>query len=548
MGSDTPERFDFIVVGAGPSGSTLAQRLATSDRKPRVLLVEAGGQNNVKEWKIDAERWLHRLNPALAWGYETVAQQSAAGQKISYDRGKGLGGSTAVNFEVWDIGPKDDHDTIAITVGDDEWKWEGGAHQRYIRLEDYYGDESEVPAGYKKYVNARPEDHGHGGPVKVGFPKVWERGLKELMDAWLESGCPPNPDHCSGNPIGLSVSPSTAFRGVRSTAADQLKAAPENLHILTDSQIARVYFGGKRAEGIETLDGRRFEASKEVVLSAGALNTPAILMHSGVGPADQLRRFDIPVLLDNPYIGQHLRDHFHIDPIWHVDEKISPDRLPFYRSKELQAAARTQWETDQTGPLSEYGCIQAIGFLKSDAILESQEFQDLPEEVKRHLSLPTVPSYEFILHGPVVPYFIDPVNAEPGTSIFIFVMNPQSRGQCTLQSSDPSIPLAFDPKFLSHPYDQRVAIEATKEILKVTQGSAFSKFSKGMISGPKSDSDEDILAFWRERLGSTWHMCGTVKMGKKAGEDGACVGNGFKVFGVDGLRVADMSVLPIMPK
>ena len=546
MGS-SPERFDFIVVGAGAAGCTLATRLATSAKKPKVLLVEAGGKNDIKEWKIDAEKWLHRMNPAMAWGagYETVPLKDVDGRKIPYDRGKGLGGSTAINFSAWNIGPKDDHDTIAKIVGDNEWKWDVGARQRYNRIEDYYGDGPEVPTGHKKYLDPKSEDHGHGGLVKVGYPRIWEKSLKEMMDIWYNSGCPPNPDLGNGNPIGLSVIPNSAHHGVRSTAADQLRKAPQNLEILTDCQVARVRFNGMRAEGIETLDGRRFEAANEVILSAGSLNTPAILMHSGIGPADQLKHFGIPVLLENPYVGQHLRDHYHIAPTFRLDD-ISKERQDFYRSKEMQAVARAQWEADQTGPLAEIGCAIGMAFLKSEAIFQSQEFQDLPEDVKQHLALPTVPSYEFILNGAVPDYFIDPANAPPVANVFILIANPQSQGQCTLQASDPSVPLLFDPQFFSHPFDRRVAIEATKEVFNVIKGPAFSKYNKGLVNGPTGDSEDEILAFWRKDTGSTGHMSGTVKMGNQAGVDGACVGNDFRVFGVEGLRVADMSVLPIM--
>ena len=547
MQSYTPESFDFIVVGAGASGCTLATRIAESSKKPKVLLVEAGGKNDTQGWRVDAERWLHRFNPTLAWGagYETVPQKDLNGQKILYDRGKGLGGSTAVNFSTWNIGPKDDHDHIATLVGDDEWKWDIGARQRYNRIEDYYGDGPEVSAEYKKFLNPKPKDHGHGGLVKIGYPRIWEKSVKQMMDTCFEAGILANPDLCSGNPIGVSAAPSSAYRGIRATAADQLQSAPDNLHILTDSQIARVRFTGKRAEGIETLDGRRFEATKEVVLSAGSLNTPAILMHSGIGPADQLRRFGIPIVLENPYVGQHLRDHCHIIPTFRLEE-WSRERLDFYRSKELQAAARAQWETDQSGPLSEIGCIPILGFLKSDAILQSHEFQDLPDDVKQHLSLPTVPSYEFILGSNLREFFVDPANSPALVGVLIILANTQSRGQCTLQSSDPSVPLLFDPKLLSHPYDRRVALEATKEVFNLLNGPAFGKVNKGVFLGPTGDSDEEILAFWGKEASSTWHMSGTVKMGKQSGVDGACVSNDFKVFGVEGLRVADMSVLPIM--
>ena len=545
MGSLGPERYDFIVVGAGPAGSTLAIRLATSAKRPHVLLVEAGGKNDNKDWRIDAERWLHRTQPAMAWGYKTVPQTSLNGQELSYDRGKGLGGSSAINFCSWNIGPQDDHDTIAALVGDDEWKWNTGAHPRYLRIEEFHGQQDDIPPEFRDYFQPKPEDHGKSGVVKVGVAKVWEQSNKVYLDAFGNSGWGINRDIGNGNPLGIGINVCSAHAGKRATAADQLHSASSNLEIVTDVQVARVYFEGSQAKGIESLDGRRFEATHEVILTAGTLNTPAILMHSGIGPASHLEQFQIPVLLDNPNIGQHLRDHCHADPHWRA-EILASDRLRYYQSEELQAKARAQWKLDQTGPLAELACTFVMGFLKSDKVIQSQEFKALPKEVRDHLLLPTVPSFEVIANCATVDMFIDPANAQPLVNIFGVLMNTQSVGSCTLQSSDPAMPLSFDPRFLSHPYDRRVAIEVTREILRVMRGEAFSQYNQGIVRGPKSESEEDILAFWRERAVSTWHMSGTVKMGREQGKDGACVDKDFKVYGIERLRVADLSVLPIM--
>lgn len=257
-------------------------------------------------------------------------------------------------------------------------------------------------------------------------------------------------------------------------------------------------------------------------------------------------RFNIPVLVDNSCIGQTLMDHPHVAMTWHFESEWARERLLFYRSEELKAVARAQWDKDQTGPLSELGCVPVLGFLKSDAVLDSEEFHQLPDNIQKHISCSTVPTYEFALNCAVPEYFIDPANAVPMVPIVIFLMNPQSTGQCILQSSDPALPLSYDPNFLSHPYDKRMAVESTRETMKIIKGSAFSKYNRGMVTGPESDGEEDILQFWRNNVSSTHHMCGTVRMGKE--RDGACVGNDFRVFGIEALRVSDMSVLPIMPK
>jgi choline dehydrogenase-like flavoprotein len=544
MGSTLPERYDFIVVGAGAAGAVLASRLAKSKASPSVLLVEAGGRNDSKSMRADAERWLHRINPAQNWGYKTVPIKGFDGSILDYDRGKGLGGSTSINFSCWTIGPDQDHDEIARLVGDEEWNWPN-AQQRYKRLESYHGAPPDVPSNYKKYLDPCPENHGYDGPINVGFPRVWEPSVKHLMDVWLENGTKPNPDHNSGDPIGLAICNSTAYKGIRSTSADALIGAPANLHVLIDTEVARVVFECKRAVGIGTFKDQTIYANKEIILSCGSLDTPRILMHSGIGPADQLEIFNIPILKENINVGQHMKDHHHIMLSFERADGTS-ERQRFYKNKDLQAAARARWERDGTGPLSEYGTTLGIGYLKLESMYETPEFQDLPEAQKEFLQQPTVPHYEIVLNGPYFPHFIDPENASAGTTVFLFLLNQQSTGSVKLQSSDPKIPLIFDPNFFSSAYDRRLAIEATKEIFKVIKSPQFSNDTVATQDAPKSESEEDILEFWKKTSASTSHMMGTARMGKDESE--AVVDKDFKVFGVENLRVADMSVIPIVVK
>lgn len=332
------------------------------------------------------------------------------------------------------------------------------------------------------------------------------------------------------------------------TAADLLHDAPDNLEILINTQVARVIFSPDeplKAIGIETIDGDKIFATHDVILSAGSLDTAKLLMLSGIGDATQLNQFNIPVRLDLPYVGKGLKDHHHITPTW----KRAPhttDRHTYYQNPDLQAAARKQWTIDQTGPLSEIACVCTAGFFKSDAVYQSEEFRALPEDRKRHLLMPTVPIYEVYLNGPNVDHLISPATAEPQASIFIFVLNSENSGEVTLQSADPTVPALFDPKFFSHPFGRRLAIEATRHVFRVVEGDAFQKDTIGVLHAPKSMSEEDILDYWKETTSSSWHMTGTVKMGKKT--EKACVDTDFRVMGTKGLRVADMSVVPILPK
>lgn len=313
--------------------------------------------------------------------------------------------------------------------------------------------------------------------------------------------------------------------------------------------VARVLFSSVdplKAIGIETLEGATFLARAEVILSAGALNTPKLLLLSGIGPASESKEHSIAVRLDLPAVGRGLKDHHHITPTW-IRVPTSTERHTFYQSPSLQAAARAQWDADGTGPLSEISCTHTTGFFKSDLIYQSEEFKALPEERQRHLSQPTVPLYEVFLNGPSAEQLISPSTAQPLATVFIFVLNPENSGTVTLSSSDPADPPLCDPKFFSSPFGRRVAVEATREAMAVTDSAEFQKDTVGLLHGPKSRSEEDILDYWRERTGSTWHMCGTVRMGPE-GEEGTGVDREFRVVGTKGLRVVDLSVMPILPK
>jgi choline dehydrogenase-like flavoprotein len=369
----------------------VATRLAESLKRPNVLLLDAGGRNAEKSLRIDGDRWLtFMMNPEMNWSYKTTPQSSLKGRQISYDRGKGLGGSSSINFSVYDIGPRDDFEEIGRLAGDEAWAWKD-AQQRFRSIESYHG---EVSKAYQKYLKPFPENHGTRGKIQVSFPQKWERSLPHTLDLLEESGMSMNLDINSGDPLGWGPCPSSAYDGIRSTSADMLFGGPENLTIVTEATVRRIIFNHKTAIGVE-LEGRSYYASKEVIVCAGALDTPKLLMLSGIGPSEELQRHQIPLLHDLPFVGRGLRDHIHITMVLRREASMS-DRPAYYRNPEAIAAARAQWEKDQTGPLAEYGVGFAIGFMKSERIYQSAEFLALSPEVQRHMMAPTVPSFEFL--------------------------------------------------------------------------------------------------------------------------------------------------------
>ena len=268
-------------------------------------------------------------------------------------------------------------------------------------------------------------------------------------------------------------------------------------------------------------------------------------MHSGIGPTEQLEQFGLSVLRANANVGQHLMDHYHVCFDYARADHTSK-RYSYYKSKELQAAARVQWEKDRNGPLSEFACSLGVAYLKMDRMLDTPEFRSMSKETQEFLQKPTVPLWEFLVNAASASYFIDPENTPAMASIFAFLANTQSRGSVTLQSSDPSVPMLFDPNFLSHPYDRKLAVEMCREIMKFAESPGYKKDTIGALSAPKSDSDEDIMDFFKKHMSSTWHMTGTARMGKNEAE--AVVDSRFRVFGVENLRIADMSISPVLPK
>ncbi|KAM0258027.1 hypothetical protein ACHAQJ_004070 [Trichoderma viride] len=541
--SEAESRYDFIVVGSGPAGCATATVLSRSPKKPSVLLIEAGDGHTQTHLRVDGQRWTTFTRKAMNWGYKTAPQHNCNNREIAYDRGRGLGGSSAINFGVWTTGPRDDFDEWARLVDDPAFAWDC-MQNRFKSLETFH---HKAPTGTDpSIVSSQPNDHGSTGPLHVGYAAEWEKDIQPLLQTFQDIGYPVNSDHNSGNPLGMSVLINSAHNGIRSVAADLLQPKPENLTIITGSAVQRIILDGKNAVGVES-DGKSFFATKEIILSAGTLDSPKILLHSGIGPVEQLSQYHIPVIHELPAVGQGLRDHPFVTLA--VQQKQSTnDRRSFYGSQEAMDLAMEQWNRDKTGPWSVYGCENLIGFFKPETVSSSMEFRSLPPLQKEFLLRETVPYYEFFTHLPIH-YIMPELKPEElsYSSLSMFLLNEQSCGEVTLQSADPNMPLKFDPKFLSHPFDQRVCIEALRAGMAVIRHPLFAKDSEADIVFPKSStSDDELLEFWRENVISAWHMVGTAKMGR-LGDADAVVDANFKVFGISSLRVADNSVLPILP-
>jgi choline dehydrogenase-like flavoprotein len=238
----------FFLSTAGPAGCALAASLAKSAKRPNVLLLEAGSRNDDKSLRVSGKRWITMMESNLNWGYKTTPQEHCSGRQIDYSRGKCLGGSSAINFGVYTVGARDDYDQWAAEVEDDTFAWKN-IQSRFKALETF--GKIATPE-QQKYGAPLASDHGDKGPLGIGYAAEWENDLPLILDAFEEAGLKRNMDHNSGNPLGMGLFINSVRDGVRTTAADLVKDAPENLVIVVDSPVQRVIFDGKKAVGVET--------------------------------------------------------------------------------------------------------------------------------------------------------------------------------------------------------------------------------------------------------------------------------------------------------
>ncbi|KAL5117897.1 hypothetical protein ACEQ8H_004215 [Pleosporales sp. CAS-2024a] len=527
-------------VTGGTAGCLLANRLAHSAARPSVLVLEAGSKPDGEFLTAPYHR-AHPLmfRPDLDHGYMSEPEPALNGRQIAYTRGKGLGGSSILNFGVYLYGSKEDWNRWGDEVGDDDWKW-ASVEKSYHEIETYEVEGKE----YAHLADPSAASHGKNGGVKVGLLPDLEKGVVAQMEALVDAGEEINLDPNSGNPIGLAIFPMSYNKQGRCTSAmAHLMDAPSNLEVWTGATVKTLAFEGHRVVGVETIDGRAASASKEVILCSGALDTPKLLLLNGIGPKAELESLGIEVKKDLPGVGKHLQDHVMTTVSVEVDGAVN-DRGAFESDPELVAEAQKLWDQDRSGALALQSTVMWGGFHKLPGLQDTPEFQSLSEAQREFLNREAVPAYEYLSGGILWPPGTKLDKGSSYMTMYAFLMNPQSEGSVTLRSK------AFNDKpmiklnYLSHPYDAMVLREAIRSLWnKITANPVIAPSIKKTLYGPASTSDEDIDGFIKEAAGTVWHANGTVKMGK-AGEKGACVDSGGRVYGVQGLRVADVSVCP----
>jgi choline dehydrogenase len=498
--------YDYVIVGAGSAGCVLAARL-TEDPDVSVLLVEAGPADAKENIHVPSVFGL-LFKTDVDWDYSTAPEEACGGRMMYLPRGKVLGGSSSLNAMVYIRGAREDYDG---------WRDAGNPGWGYDEMLPYFKRSEDNERGESEY-------HGAGGPLTVSDSRSRNAMSEAWVEAATETGLRLNDDFNAERQDGVGIYQVTQRGGMRcSTAAAFLRPAMErnNLTVETNLQVQRVLIDGDRAVGIaaERL-GEPFEAlaEREVILSAGAYNSPQLLMLSGIGPAEHLAMREIEVAVDLPGVGQNLQDHVNSGVIYTTEEPVS---LLLGMEPQYQQEFAEQGRGPLTSNVAEAG-----GFWRTR--------DDLPAPDVQFHAAPVM----FVEEG-----LGDPV--AHGISFGACLLTPKSRGSVTLRSNDPSAKPWIRHNFLGDEEDVRVMLDGLRLTMDIARAPALGRYCREPFVAPESDADDVLRAHLARRTQTLYHPVGTCAMGSGPA---AVVDADLHVHGVEALRVVDASVMPVVPR
>jgi len=506
---ELPDRYDYIVIGGGTAGCVLANRLSQQISR-RVLLLEAGGRATYPWIHIPVGYLYCMNNPRTDWMMRTEAEAGLNGRSLSYPRGKVLGGCTAINGMIYMRGQAADYDHWR-QLGNVGWSWDD-VLPYFVKSEDNY-----------RGANMH---HGSGGEWKVARQRLRWDILEAFRDAAEEIGIPRREDFNDGNNEGSGFFEVNQRNGIRWTAAKAfLRPARkrQNLHVVTGALVTEIMVEGKRATGVRYWVGdqkRSALASREVVCAAGAINSPKLLEHSGIGDPIVLTRNGVPVKHALPGVGKNLQDHLQIRMIFQVSGARTLNQLANSTLGKLGMAV--EYAIFRRGPLS-MAPSQLGLFSRSDESVAT-------------------PNLEYHIQPLSTDKLGDPLHAFPAVTVSVCNLRPESRGTCHIQGPDPRTQPAICLNYLSTGKDKEIALSAIEQARKLVRANALRRFApEELLPGPKITAEAELLNAIGNIATTIFHPVGTCRMGD--GED-AVVDASLRVRGLGGLRIVDASIMP----
>jgi choline dehydrogenase len=500
--------YDFIIVGAGSAGCVLANRLSENPNT-RVLLLEAGGADRNPMIRVPLLTRILYTMPSLNWGYDTEPQEHLQGRRIHWPRGKVLGGSSTINGMVYIRGQSSDYDG---------WRQDGCEGWSYEEVLPYFKKSED-------HATLRDQFHGTGGPLTIERAPSGSVLDDAYIAACQAAGIKLTDDFNGAQFEGVGLHDFTMRRGRRhSTASAFLRPAMKrpNLTVVTHARTTRLVFDDRKAVGVEYRRGERTieaRASREVILCGGTVNSPTLLMHSGIGRADDLRHLGIPVTHDLSGVGENLQDHV---GIYAAYEASAPVSLRRHLRLDRAAVSVARSYLFGTGPGSSIP-------LRCCTVTRSDPALDVPD-----LKMTMIPS--LVVENPWR-------RAEKeGFSVHAYRQRPESRGRITLTSADPEAKPSIDPRYLSADGDRFAMRRALGRIRHIAAQAPLDQYRSGEIAPGSDIQDDAAIDDWiASNVTTSFHPVGTCKMGH--GPD-SVVGSDLRVHGIANLRVADASVMP----
>ncbi|TDL21863.1 GMC oxidoreductase [Rickenella mellea] len=569
------QTFDYVIVGGGTAGLTLAARLV-EDPNIKVVVIEAGSDHlGDPAIETPAQFGAILMHPKYAWHFKTTPQPHLNGREVPWPRGKMLGGSSGVNFHVWNKPPAGDIGDWE-KLGNPGWNWE--RFQKYAKkIEGFTPPTTEAQEMYRQNTNL--SSHGVDGLIKTSFPKWVFTGEGTVQDAIKAQGIPIAKDPYGGDPIGTfmmagNIDARTQTRSYAATSYYLPNKDKKNLTVICNSVVERLLFKNitpgedLEASGVEFVCAgtkRNVYASKEVILSAGALKTPQILELSGIGDKHVLTPLGIDTKVDLPGVGSNVQEHLHSDLVFELDPRKEYETLDKLHDKsfateqiKLHAEGKGMFTMGLTGfsfaPFKLFTATpskaeELISALRSK-INSKASAGGLPPGLKEQWML-QIERMEGGRSGEcellTVPRRPGGVPTEPGKSYLAICAcsnSPFSRGTIHIKSNDPTVHPSMDPHYFEEEFDLKQLVEVVKFIMRLSHTEPLkSMIAEQIVPAPNLSSDEDLQTFVKDSVLTTWHTSSSASMLPR--DKNGVVDAQLRVYGTKNVRIADLSIVPL---